>query len=144
MTVQVHVLPYFVGNAVPGDCLLREGISLWGIFVFGRLVSEWLYEFICKYLNVGSFVGLETIGGVLLLDSFDWNSRPVVEGVIVLFGDDNGWVSVSPEDPLVPHEVVIDQFSRSLLAYISSSYCYYGYYLYLFLGFTTFGAAENY
>jgi hypothetical protein len=118
MSFQVHVLPYFIDNTMPGDWFLREGISLRGIFVFGRFVSEWLYELICKYLNIGSFVGLEAVGGVLLFDSFDWDSGSVLVGIVVLFGDDDGWVSISPEDPFVPHEIVIDEFSRSLLGYI--------------------------
>lgn len=64
--------------------------------------------------------------------------------VVVFLGDDDGGVGVSSEDALVPHEVVVDELAEWGAKYISSSYCSYGYSLYLFLGLTTFGAAANY
>lgn len=34
-----------------------------------------------------------------------------VKGLVVFLGDDDGGVGVAPEDPLVPHEIVVDEFA---------------------------------
>jgi hypothetical protein len=53
---------------------------------------------------------------------------------------------VTSKDSFIPHQVIIDKFTKTLdkkiYIYYSSFYSGYGY-LYFFLGLTTFGAAAN-
>ena len=123
---------------------LRQGFSLRGVFVTRRFVSEGLDELISEYFDVGPSIGLEGVGGFLgLFPGAHRHPGVGVIGCIVFLGDDDGRVGISPEDSFVPHEVIVDEFAGYRVGYISSSSCSSGYYLYLFLGLTTFGAAEN-
>jgi hypothetical protein len=97
---------------MPDHTLFRKRLSLRGILILGRFISERLYKLIGENLNVSSLIAFEGIGGFLLFDGLDWYLGPIFIAIIILFGDDNGGVCISPEDSLIPHEIVIDEFSR--------------------------------
>lgn len=130
---------------MPDHTLLRQWLSLRGILIPRRFIGQWLHELISEDLNVGPFVALKIAAGLLrLFDSLDGYLGSILIPILILLRDDYGRVGIASEDPLIPHEIVVDQLSKWKERYISSYYCSSGYYLYLGLGFTTFGAAENY
>jgi hypothetical protein len=82
------------------------------IFVARRFVGEGLNELICEYFNVGSSIRVESVGGFLrLFASVHGHPGVSLIGCVVLLGDDNGRVGISPEDSFVPHEVIVDEFT---------------------------------
>lgn len=125
--------------------LLWQWLGLRGVLIPGRFVSQRINELISEDLNVSPFVAFKVACGLLwLFDSLNGYFGSILISILILLGDDDGRVGIASEDPLVPHEIVVDQFSKWKERYISSYSCYSGYYLYLGLGLTTLGAAENY
>lgn len=94
------------------DGLLGQRLRLRPVLVSGRLICERLNELISEYFNVGPLVVVEGVGGLLCLFAGDHgHAGGRVKGLVVFLGDDDGGVGVAPEDPLVPHEVVVDEFA---------------------------------
>lgn len=109
----LHILSYLFVHPVADHALLGQRLSLRGVLIPGRFVSQRLHELISEYFDVGPFVALKVAAGLLRLpDGLDGYLGPILIAILILLGDDDGGVGIAPEDPLIPHEIVVDQLSK--------------------------------
>ncbi len=94
------------------DWPIGQGVSLGGVLISGRLVSQRLHELVSEDLDIGAFATFKGRGSLLgLADSPHGDFGLLVVGVVVFLGDDDGGVGVAAEDTLIPHEIVVDQLA---------------------------------
>ena len=97
-------------DSVSQNRFFWQSISLWGVLIPWRFVGKCFDKLICEYFDIGSLVsfikndrfllGLEITPGILNLLS-----------VLDIFQCNKGSMGIASEDSLVPHEIVIDEFS---------------------------------
>ena len=113
MKIEVHIDDVlFLGNSVSDDRLLGQSISLGCVLIPGRLVSQGLDKLVGEDFDIGPFVaGFFDLHRFLL--HFKVSSRVFdLLGVLHVFERDQSSVGVAPENSLVPHKVVINEFTE--------------------------------